>query len=99
MEQPPGFVAQGEFGMVCKLHHSIDGLKQSSCAWFGKFSSIIQKFGLRCSKADHSVFSYHTSLGKNVYLIVYDIVITRDDTAEISQPKEYLCRHFITKNL
>ena len=28
-EQPLGFVAQGEFGLVCRLHHSIHGLKQS----------------------------------------------------------------------
>ena len=29
MEQPPGFVAQGEFGLVCKLRRSLYGLKQS----------------------------------------------------------------------
>ena len=29
MEQPLGFVAQGEFGKVCRLHKAIYGLKQS----------------------------------------------------------------------
>ena len=29
MEQPPGFVAQGEFGLVCRLRRSLYGLKQS----------------------------------------------------------------------
>ena len=41
MEQPPGFVAQGESGLVCKLHWSLYGLKQSPRAWFGKFSHVI----------------------------------------------------------
>ena len=41
MEQPPGFVAQGESGLVRKLRLSLYGLKQSSRAWFGRFSSVV----------------------------------------------------------
>ncbi|MCR2848218.1 hypothetical protein KN825_17005, partial [Weizmannia coagulans] len=29
MEQPPGFVAQGESDLVCRLQRSLYGLKQS----------------------------------------------------------------------
>ena len=29
MEQPPEFIAQGESGLVCRLRHSLYGLKQS----------------------------------------------------------------------
>ena len=46
MEQTPGFVAQGEFGKVCRLHKAIYGLKQSLRAWFGKFSEVVLKFRL-----------------------------------------------------
>ena len=41
MEQPPGFVAQGESGLVCRLRRSLYGLKQSPRAWFGRFSSVV----------------------------------------------------------
>ena len=43
MEQPPGFVAQGESGLVCRLHRSLYGLNQSPRAWFGRFSSVVQE--------------------------------------------------------
>ena len=101
MEQPPGFVAQGESGLVCKLRRSLYGLKQSPRAWFGKFSHIVQNFGLKRSEADHSVFYCLTSPEKCVYLIVYvdDIVITGNDVGKISQLKEHLCHHFQTKDL
>ncbi|PHT77450.1 hypothetical protein T459_20972 [Capsicum annuum] len=41
MEQPPGFVGQGESDLVCRLKRSLYGLKQSPRAWFGRFSSIV----------------------------------------------------------
>ena len=41
MEQPSGFVAQGEIGNVCRLWKSLYGLKQSPRAWFGKFSQAV----------------------------------------------------------
>ena len=46
MEQPPGFIAQGESGLVCKLRRSLYGLKQSPRAWFSQFSSVVQEFGM-----------------------------------------------------
>ena len=81
MEQLPGFVAQGESELVCRLRRSLYGLKQSSRAWFGRFSSIVQEFGMAWSTTDHLVFYHHTSLGQCIYLIVYldDIVITSND--------------------
>ena len=46
MEQPLGFVAQGESSLVCKLRRSLYGLKQSPRAWFSRFSSVVQEFDM-----------------------------------------------------
>lgn len=56
IEQPHGFVAQKKTGLVCKLHCTLYGLKQSPQAWFGRFSFVIQEFGMIQSEIDHSVF-------------------------------------------
>nr|KYP53748.1 Retrovirus-related Pol polyprotein from transposon TNT 1-94 [Cajanus cajan] len=101
MEQLPGFVAQGEsFGLVCRLRKSLYGLKQSPRAWFGRFSTVVQQFGMTRSEADHSVF-YRNSTVRCIYLIVYvdDIVLTSSDHHGISQIKQHLCHHFQTKDL
>ena len=81
MEQPLGFVAQGESSLVCKLRCSLYGLKQSPRAWFCRFSSVVKEFGMIRSATDHFVFYHHTSTGQCIYLIVYvdDIVIIGSD--------------------
>ena len=55
MEQPSG--------LVCRLRCSLYGLKQSPRVWFGRFSSVVQEFGMLRSTVDHSVFYHHNSLG------------------------------------
>jgi len=101
MEQPLGFVAQGESsGLVCHLCESLYGLKQSPRAWFGKFSNVVQQFGMTHTEADHSVFYRHSSVGC-IYVVLYvdDIVLTGSDHHGISQVKQHLCQHFQTKDL
>ena len=101
MEQPPGFVAQGKSGLVCRLRHSLYGLKQSPRAWFSQFSSMVQEFGMTWSTANHSVFYHQTSSGQCIYLIVYvnGIVIMGNDQDGIQRLKQHLFNHFQTKNL
>ncbi|GKD38632.1 cysteine-rich receptor-like protein kinase 8, partial [Tanacetum coccineum] len=58
MEQPPGFVAQGESGRVFKLKKTLYGLKQSPRAWFGKFSNANpEKYGRVVGKLNYLTIS------------------------------------------
>jgi len=108
MEQPPGFVAQGETNRVCRLKKSLYGLKQSPRAWFGKLSLAIEKYGIcflsnheeNHSKSDHSVFYKHSEHGL-ILLVVYvdDIVITGNDESGIYNLKKFIHSQFQTKDL
>ena len=66
---------------MCRLRRSLYGLKQSPRAWFVRFSSVVQEFGMLRNTADHSFFYHHNSSGQGIYLVVYvdDIVITGSD--------------------
>ncbi|RVW60738.1 Retrovirus-related Pol polyprotein from transposon TNT 1-94 [Vitis vinifera] len=101
MEQSLGFVAQGEFGLVCRLRRSLYSLKQFPRAWFSSFSSVVQEFDMLRSTTDHSVFYHHNSSGQSIYLVVYvdDIVITGSDQNGIQKLKQHLFTHFQTKDL
>ena len=79
----------------------LNGLKQSSRAWFSRFSSVVQEFGMIRSTADHSVFYHHTSTGQCIYLIVYvdDIIIKGNDQDGIRKLKQHLFSHIQTKDL
>ena len=101
MEQPPGFIAQGGSGLVCKLRRSLYGLKQSPRAWFSWFRSMVQEFGMIRSAADHSVFYHHSSTGQCIYLIVYvdDIISIGSDQDGIQKLKQHLFSHVQTKDL
>lgn len=101
MEQPPGYVAQGEDATkVCHLKKAIYGLKQSPKAWFDKFSNVLGNIGFKQCKSDHSVFVRHRTSGI-VILIVYvdDILISGGDVQGIDETKTYLQQHFVIKDM
>ena len=43
--QPDGFITKGQEHMVCKLHKSIYGLKQTSRSWNKRFDQVIKSLG------------------------------------------------------
>jgi hypothetical protein len=58
MDQPDGFVAEGQEGMVCKLIKSLYGLKQTPKQWNEKFDRTLTSTGFVVNKTDKCVY-YH----------------------------------------
>ena len=91
MEQPLGFIAQGEIRKVYRLRKSLYGLKQSPYAWFGKFNQAVEEFSMQKSKFDHFIF-YRNSSSGIILLVVY--VLSLGVTLKVS----YLLSHFFIVN-
>ena len=100
MKLPPGHSQSHDPDMVCKLHKSIYGLKQSPRAWYAKLSSVLEEFGFQRSNADSSLFVRTSSVGKLVVLIyVDDLIVTGDNSEEVHFLKQALQRKFALKDL
>nr|KYP42347.1 Retrovirus-related Pol polyprotein from transposon TNT 1-94 [Cajanus cajan] len=101
MDQSPCFTTSYQPHLVCRLHHSIYGPKQSPRTWFGHFSLALIEFSMTQCEVDHSVFFLHSSFGLCTYFVVYvdDIVITGDDSDGICHLKSHLQHQFQMKDL
>ena len=88
----------GEIGKVFLLRKSLYGLKQSSCSWFGKFSQVVEEFGMQKSKSDHSIF-YKNSNSGVIMLVVYvdDIIITGSYSKGISSLSPFFMANSIQR--
>ena len=85
---------------MCRLRESLNDLKHGPHAWFGKFSQVVEAFGMQKSKSSHFVFYKNFSSGI-ILLVVYvdDIVIPRSDSKGILSLKSFLHNQFHTKDL
>ncbi|KAM1815735.1 hypothetical protein ACFX12_000216 [Malus domestica] len=100
MRLPPGHPQSQEPNLVCKLHKSIYGLKQSPRAWYAKLSTVLHSIGFKRSNADSSLFVRTRAASKLVVLIyVDDLIITGDNAAEITTLKQSLQQKFAVKDL
>ncbi|KAL4334375.1 hypothetical protein GQ457_07G010170 [Hibiscus cannabinus] len=97
---PPGFDSNIE-QPVCKLRKSLYGLKQSSRAWFGRFSKAMLRLGFKQSQGDHTLFIKKLFFrGSNcTILYVDDIIVTGDDSEDIENLKRCLVKEIKVKEL
>ena len=56
MEQPDGFIAQGQEGKVSRLVKSLYGLKQAPKQWHEKFDKTLTSAGFTVNEADTCVY-------------------------------------------
>ena len=82
------------------LKKTIYGLKQSPRAWFEKFNITISGIGFHRCHSDHYVFVRCTKFGI-IVLVVYvdDILLNDSNPGGLLETKEYLKRHFVTKDM
>jgi hypothetical protein len=100
MEIPPGFATDQTKGKVLKLKKSLYGLKQSPRAWFDRFRRAMCNMGYKQCNSDHTVFYRHSGSHVTILTVyVDDMIITGDDTLEISRLKENLSKEFEVKDL
>ena len=95
MEQPAGFVANGQEGMVCKLLKSLYGLKQAPKQWHEKFDRTLTSAGFVVNEADKCVY-YRYGGGEGVILCLYvdDILILGTSLDVIKETKDILSNNF-----
>ena len=100
MEQPPGFIHPGLEHLVCKLHKSLYGLRQSPRAWYARLHAALLTWNLLQSHSDPNL--YYAHIGKDtIALLVYvdDILLTGSNLQLLNQLKTHLHRNFKTKDL
>ena len=56
MDQPDGFVANGQEGKACKLLKSLYSLKQAPKQWHKKFDRTLTSTGFVVNEADKYVY-------------------------------------------
>ena len=95
MKLPPGHPQSSDSNLVCRLHKSIYGLKQSPRAWHAQLSAVLEDIGFTRSNADSSLFVKLTPKVKLMVLIyVDDLIIVGNDDKAISHLKTTLQQHF-----
>ena len=99
MLQPEGFISS-DASLVCKLKKALYGLKQAPRAWFDKLRTTLQQFGFTNTHSDTSLFCLFSS-DSVIYVLVYvdDILITGNNSAEISQLISNLHSKFALKDM
>jgi hypothetical protein len=100
MDQPDGFIANGQEGKVCKLLKLLYGLKQAPKQWHEKFDKTLISAGFVVNEANSCVY-YRYGGGEGVILCLYvdDILIFGSSLKVIEEVNKFLSSNFEMKDL
>ena len=99
MKQPEGFIEKGKENLVCKLKHSIYGLKQSPRCWNATLDRQLRHMGFIQSTSDPCI--YTASEGEAFIIGVYvdDIILAGKSEKKMADIKKALSDKFEMKDL
>ncbi|KAJ8747308.1 hypothetical protein K2173_014369 [Erythroxylum novogranatense] len=90
----------GDRNKVCKLVHSLYGLRQASRQWNAKLTSAFLHFGFTQASSDQTLFLRNDSDGFMALLVyVDDVILASDSMQAIRTIKQYLHDAFTIKDL
>ncbi|KAK9098657.1 hypothetical protein Syun_025702 [Stephania yunnanensis] len=100
MEQPIGFIVEGQEHKVCRLLRSIYGLKQSSRQWYIRFHQAIISYDFVMIDEDHCVYVKRSN-SKFVILSLYvdDILLAGNNEEYLITIKRWLSSNFEMKDM
>ncbi|KAM1496365.1 hypothetical protein ACFXTO_030979 [Malus domestica] len=78
VEQPDGFVVQGEEEKVYRLHKALYGLKQAPRAWYGEIDSYLMLCGFKKSISEATLYTKYKGDTELIIVSIYvdDIIYT-----------------------
>ena len=80
MDQPQGFLQDGQQHLKCMLKKAIYGLRQSIRAWYKDIDATFKREGFTRSHVDHSLYVKQTNKSLLIVIIyVDDLIVLASD--------------------
>ncbi|KAG7553691.1 GAG-pre-integrase domain [Arabidopsis suecica] len=96
VEQPLGYVKEGEEHKVYKLIKALYGLKQAPRAWYSKIEAYFSKEGFQRCEYEHTLF-VKTEAGNKILIVslyVDDLIYTGNDESLLQRFKSSMKKEF-----
>ena len=88
IEQPEGYVEPGKEDLVCRLHKTLYGLKQSPRVWWQTVDAFFESVGFQRVESDYGVYiKWNDQVHFIISVYVDDIILICNHLKELEQMK------------